>query len=177
MSCGTKMVCYYPYRPASTLLAMALSLLAGCGQADTPPPPTLIFEGLPVSGNFDDALRAGFTTCVEVTTIETRCRRTGVMFKGLGPFNAAVNLNGRKGASGFDQLTLWHDEDQNALLPVARALERRGWRSCFTGEGTRGDQGIYTHPSAPVRISMDLSYAGKRRLRIIPQWNKREPLC
>lgn len=160
------------------MIVMALGLLAGCGHSDDrPPPPSLTVQGLPVSGTLGDALKAGFNTCVDITKTEMRCRRSGVMFQGFGPFNAAVNLNGRKGASGFDQLTLWHDQDQNALLAVATALERRGWRTCFTGEGHRGDQGIYTHPGEPVRISLDLSYSGKRRLRVIPQWNKRERSC
>ncbi len=56
-------------------------------------------------------------------------------------------------------------------------MERHGWRVCFTGEGSRGDQAIYTRANAPVRISMDLSYWGKRRLRVIPEWNNRDPRC
>jgi hypothetical protein len=99
------------------------------------------------------------------------------MIRGFGPFSAAVDLRGKDGRGGFDQLTLWHDFDQDAAILLVQALERQGWRSCFTGEGMRGDQGIYTHPSASARISMDLSYWGKRRLRIIPQWNNRERRC
>jgi hypothetical protein len=99
------------------------------------------------------------------------------MFLGFGPFNAALDLNGSNGGGGFDQLTLWHDRDQNAAIPVGNALERQGWQVCFTGEGSRGDQAIYTRPNAPVRISMDLSYWGKRRLRVIPQWNDRDARC
>jgi hypothetical protein len=99
------------------------------------------------------------------------------MFLGFGPFNAALDLNGYDGGGGFDQLILWHDRDQNALIPVGAALERQGWRACFTGEGYKGDQAIYTHPEARVRMSMDLSYWGKRRLRVLPDWNKREPRC
>lgn len=106
-----------------------------------------------------------------------RCRRVGVMFLGFGPFDAALDLNGSNGGGGFDQLTLWHDQDQNAFIPLGAALERQGWRSCYTGEGNRGDQAIYTHRHARVRISMDLSYWGKRRLRVLPPWNEREPLC
>ena len=163
---------------AAMIIVMALGVLASCGPTDDlPPPPTVVVQGLPVSGTLGDAIKAGFNTCVNITKTEIRCRRSGVMFDGFGPFSAAVNLNGRKGASGFDQLTLWHDQDQNALLAVANALERRGWRTCFTGEGQRGDQGIYTRPGEPVRVSLDLSYSGKRRLRVIPQWNKREPSC
>jgi hypothetical protein len=153
-----------------------LGLLAACGGPDRPPPPPLSFEGLPVSGSLEDAHRAGFTSCWEDTT-EMRCRRWGVMFLGFGPFNGALDLNGSNGGGGFDQLTLWHDRDQNAAIPVGTALERQGWRVCFTGEGSRGDQAIYTRPDALVRISMDLSYWGKRRLRVIPEWNKREPRC
>ena len=106
-----------------------------------------------------------------------RCRRGGVLIFGFGPFNAAVDLKGSNGGGGFDQLTLWHDWDQSAFIPLVNELERRGWRSCYTGEGSRGDQGIYTHPAAPVRLSMDLSYWNKRRLRLIPHWNKREHRC
>ena len=161
---------------ARRVLALALVSLASCGGPDHPPPPPLSFEGLVVSGSLADGLRSGFTHCVRFTT-EMRCRRTGVMFRGFGPFNAAIDLNGNNGGGGFDQLTLWHDLDQDAAIPLVHALERQGWRSCYTGEGMRGDQGIYTHPSAPVRISMDLSYWGKRRLRIIPLWNNRERRC
>jgi hypothetical protein len=168
----------FSHHAARSVLAMTLGLLAGCARPDDPPPPpVLMVEGLPVSGSLRDALKAGFNTCADITTTEMRCRRSGVTFHGFGPFSAAVNLSGRKGASGFDQLTLWHDQDQNALLAVATALERQGWKTCFTGEGDRGDQGIYTHPGEPVRISLDLSYSGKRRLRVIPQWNKRERSC
>jgi hypothetical protein len=99
------------------------------------------------------------------------------MFLGVGPFSAALDLNGSDGGSGFDQLTLWHDRDQNALLPIVASLERQGWRSCFTGQNDRGDQAIYTHPRARASISMDLSYWGKRRLRVIPEYNNRERGC
>ena len=155
---------------------MALAFLVGCGGPDHPPPPPLTFEGLPVSGSLEDALKAGFTSCWKDTT-EMRCRRNGVMFMGHGPFNGALDLNGSNGGGGFAQLTLWHDRDQNAAIVVGTFLEQQGWRSCLTGEGHRGDQAVYTHPGAPVRISMDLSYWGKRRLRVIPDWNNREARC
>ncbi|HEX8442206.1 MAG TPA: hypothetical protein VF631_01015 [Allosphingosinicella sp.] len=167
----TKLQAYVP----GTLLA-TVALLAGCGGPDRPPPPPLSFDGLPVSGSLSYALKSRFTRCLEDTT-EMRCRRDGVMFLGFGPFNAALDLNGSNGGGGFDQLTLWHDRDQNAFLPIVAALERQGWRSCFTGEDDRGDQAIYTHARARARISMDLSYWGKRRLRVIPEWNNREPRC
>lgn len=157
-------------------LATLLGLLAGCGGPDRPPPPPLWFEGLPVSGSLEDAHKAGFTRCWADTT-EMRCRRGGVMFLGFGPFSAALDLNGNNGGGGFDQLTLWHDRDQNVAIPAGNALERGGWRVCFTGEGSRGDQAIYTRANSPVRISMDLSYWGKRRLRVIPEWNERELRC
>lgn len=122
-------------------LATAFGLLIGCGGPDRPPPPHLAFEGLPVSGSLEDALEAGFTSCREDTT-EMRCRRrNGVMLLGHGPFEAALDLNGSNGGGGFDQLTLWHDRDQNAAIPLARALERHGWRECFTGEGNRREPG------------------------------------
>lgn len=99
------------------------------------------------------------------------------MFLGHGPFNAAVDLNGGNGGGGFDQLTLWHDRDQSALVLIVPLLERQGWRSCYTGQGRRGNQAIYTHFDAPVTLSLDLSYWGKRRLRVIPRWNVQEPRC
>jgi len=162
-----------PWRRALMILSV---LLAGCGGPDRAPPPPSSFDGLPISGNLDYARRSGFTNCWEDTT-EMRCRRAGVMFLGHGPFNAALDLNGSNGGGGFDQLTLWHDRDQNAFIPIGVALERQGWRSCYTGEGNRGDQAIYTHPRVQARLSMDLSYWGKRRLRVIPGWNVREPRC
>jgi hypothetical protein len=148
-------------------LAAALVLLAGCGGPDRPPPAPLAFDGLPLSGSRADARKAGFTDCWE-DTIEMRCRRGGVSLFGFGPYNAAVDLQGSKGGGGFDHITLWHDRDQNAFLPLVNALEGRGWKPCYTGVGSRGDQGIYTHKGVPARISVDLSYWGKRRLRIIP---------
>lgn len=74
-------------------------------------------------------------------------------------------------------MTLWHDRDQYAVYAITDALEQRGWRSCNTGTGDRGDQIIYTHPGVRVRVSMDLSYWGKRRLRILPDFNRKERGC
>lgn len=155
---------------------LALTLLGGCRGADHPPPPPTSFEGLPVSGSLDDALRAGFTRCRSEWT-EMRCRRDSVMLLGQGPFNAAVDLDGGYGDGGFDQITLWHDRDQSAVISVGTVLERQGWRTCYTGAGRRGDQAIYTHKGATVRFSMDLSYWAKRRLRIIRAPNGRERQC
>ena len=159
-----------------SLLAIPLATLAACGGPTRPPPPPLSFDGLPVSGSLDDAHRSGFTNCYRDTT-EMRCRRNGVTLLGFGPFNAAVDLDGSNGGGGFDQLTLWHDRDQNAFLPLGAALRRQGWSFCFTGAGNRGDQEIWVRPNAQVRISIDLSFWGKRRLRLIPTWNNREPSC
>ena len=161
---------------AGACLAGASPLLAGCEPSHGPPPPLLAVDDLPVAGKLQDALDAGFTSCVRYTT-EMRCRRRGVILMGLAEFNAAVDLKGSSGGGGFDQVILWHQLDQNAAIPVVAELERQGWKSCYTGEGIRGDQGIYTHPRSEVWLSMDLSYWGKRRLRLLPSWNNRERRC
>lgn len=158
------------------LLAFALALLAGCGGPQRPPPPALWFEGLPVSGSLADARKAGFGRCAE-DRASMRCRRDGVMFLGQGPYDAALDLVGSDGAGGFDQLTLWHGRDQGAVLAITALLQRRGWRSCFTGEEGKGDQAIYSLEGSPVKISMDISYWAKRRLRVIPAGDRREKAC
>ncbi|CAN5428790.1 hypothetical protein BH10PSE15_BH10PSE15_12630 [soil metagenome] len=94
------------------------------------------------------------------------------MLEGTGPYEAALDLVGSDGSGGFDQLLLWHDSDQYAVYAVTDVLEKQGWRSCNTGTDDHGDQNIYTHAGVPVRVSMDLSYWGKRRLRVIPGWSK-----
>ena len=157
-------------------LALALLLLAGCGGPVRPPPPPLWFDGLPVSGSLADAMKGGFDKCRE-GTIEMRCRRGSVMLLGHGPYSAAVDLVGSDGAGGFNRLILWHDWDQNAVFALTAALERQGWRTCYTGQESRGDQAIYTRAGAPVRFSMDLSYWGKRRLRVIPETGTQEARC
>lgn len=136
-----------------------------------------VFGGLPVSGKLSDAQRAGFNSCVNTDAIRMRCRRHAVMLAKSGPYEAAVDLVGSDGRGGFDQVTLWHDRDNYAVYQITDALEQAGWVYCQTGEGRRGDQIIYTRKGSPVRISMDLSYWGKRRLRIIPEWNQQEPRC
>jgi hypothetical protein len=136
-----------------------------------------LFGGLPVSGSLTDAHRGGFTACFNPDAIRVRCRRHAVMLEGQGPYEAAVDLVGRRGNGGFDELTLWHDTDQYAVYKIRDALKQRGWRYCYTGTDRRGDQVIYTRKGASVRISMDLSYWGKRRLRLIPEWNNREQRC
>lgn len=144
-------------------------LCAGC-TPNRPPPPTLLFAGLPVSGSLSDALQAGFRKCFNMDAITVRCRRGGVRVYGHGPYDAAIDLRGSKGQSGFDHLTIWHEEDQRSLYQILVSLHRMGWRSCLTGGDRSGDQAIFTHPDAPVRFSMDISYYGERRLRIFPTW-------
>lgn len=151
------------------LLLLSAFLCLGC-TPNREPPPLLLFGGLPASGDIAAAKRAGFTNCFNMDAINVRCRRHGAMFLGHGPFEAAVDLRGSEGQSGFDHLTIWHDEDQRALYAVLLSLHRAGWRSCHTGSERAGDQAIFTHPSEPVRISVDISYFGERRLRVFPKW-------
>lgn len=163
---------------ATRILFAASLLLAGCSpEPPRSPPARIMFEALPVSGSLADAQRAGFTNCVERASRSLRCGRHGVMFAGAGPYEAAVDLVGGDGSGGFDELTLWHDQDQYALYKVTEALEKQGWQHCSTGTDDKGDQIIYTRKDVRVRISMDLSYWGKRRLRLIPDGNTKEQRC
>jgi hypothetical protein len=114
------------------------------------------------------AARGGFRHCFNMDAVHVRCRRAGVTLYGRGPYEAAVDLRGSRGQSGFDHLVLWHDGDQRALYDILPSLHRRGWRLCITGTDRAGDQAIFTRKGEPVRISMDISYYGKRRLRILP---------
>ena len=160
------------------IAVLAITLLGGgCRAVVGRPPPTVVFAGLPVSGSAGDARRAGFTDCVDLDAVHIRCRRHGVMVRNVGPYEAAVDLAGGNGAGGFDQLTLWHDTDNDALFKLASGLEQDGWQRCLTGDGRAGDQAIYSRAGAPVRIFMDISYWGRRRLRVIPNWNRREHGC
>ncbi|MGN6376988.1 MAG: hypothetical protein ACTHMG_15745 [Sphingomonas sp.] len=155
---------------------LILAALAGCQHHRPAPPPALTFERLPVSGALADAKRAGFTECLEGAG-SMRCRRRAVMFAGQGPYQAALDLDDSDGSGGFDQLTLWHDDDQMAVQAAGDALQSHGWTLCMTGEGDRGDYEIYTRRGAPVRVVIDISYWSKRRLRVIPEWNPKKPLC
>lgn len=159
---------------APTIAAFLFAV--GCGGPTRAPPPPLLFNDLPVSGSLATALDTGFNRCLEFI-IDMRCLKHGVMIEGQGPYNAAVDLVGSDGSGGFDVLTLWHDDDQTALFAVGRALEQRGWQTCITGQGYIGDQKIYTRAGSPVRMSMDISYYMKRRLRIFPEWNAKKPRC
>ena len=149
----------------------ALLLLGGCGP-HRPPPPSVTFGGLPVSGSMADAQRAGFTDCVNTDAISLRCRRHKVMLEGAGPYEAALDLVGGDGSGGFDQLVLWHDRDQEAVYKITDALEKQGWQHCNTAAADHGDQIIYTRKGERVRVSMDLSYWNRRRLRVLPEWSK-----
>lgn len=155
-----------PRLPPCAAAALAL-VCAGC-QPDRPPPPVRGFQGLPVSGDRPSATAAGFTRCVSVDAVSLRCRRSGVTLAGAGPYEAAVDLRGSDGQSGFGHLTLWHDEDQRALYAAILALAKDGWRFCWTGTDRAGDQAIFTKQGEAVRIYMDISYWGKRRIRIFP---------
>ncbi len=144
----------------------ACVLATGCGP-EPAPPRNVAFEGLPVTGSRAFAERLGFTPCFE-TSNALRCRKEGVTLFGEGPYRGAVDLAGG-GAQGFSQVTLWHDTDQYAVNRVDDRLKARGWRLCRTGQEDRGDQEVWTKPGAPVRISIDISYWGKRRLRVLPE--------
>lgn len=91
------------------------------------------------------------------------------MLFGAGPYEAAVDLLGKDGRSGFDHLTLWHDADQRALYAAIRAAVKSGWSLCYTGTDRAGDQAILSRDGEPVRIYLDISYWGKRRIRIYPE--------
>ena len=165
-------------RGAIVRAGMVATAIAGAACAPVAaPPPSVSFAGLPVSGTAGDARRDGFTDCVDLDATHIRCRRHGVMVENTGPYEAAVDLAGRNGASGFEQLTLWHDSDNDAVFRIGAALEAAGWARCLTGDGRAGDQAIYTLAGAPVRMSMDISYWGRRRLRVIPVSNRRERGC
>lgn len=151
-------------------IVLGLHFLSGCGP-QRPPPPNRSFNGLPLSGSIEFARRLGFTSCFNIDAISMRCRRSGVMIEGQGPYSAGVDLVGSDGRGGFDQLTLWHEHDQIAVQSVGDTLQRLGWKSCMTalpGINGWGDQEIYARKGIPVKFSIDISYWGKRRLRLIP---------
>ena len=153
------------------------TFLAGRDQRQLRAPPRLTFGGLPVSGSLADAISMGFNDCFQMNASEMRCRRRGVFFQGHGPYEAAIDLAGGDGRGGFDQVILWHDWDQYAVYAIGDAFEELGWRNCSTYNNDRGDQVIYMHQDASFRVSMDMSYYGKRRVRLIPEWNTSERRC
>jgi hypothetical protein len=161
-------------RRAALHLALYGAVIAGIcwirHEPDFPPPPAVHFAGLPVSGNLRTARNAGLNDCFNIDAVNVRCRMHRMMFLGNGPYEAAVDLAGSKGQLGYDHLTLWSDDDQAALYAILISLYRLGWRSCHSENLVGGDQAIFTHAGAPARISIDISYYGKRRLRIFPNW-------
>jgi hypothetical protein len=160
----------------SLAVLLPLALLGGC-KAQPGPPAALWFDGLPVRGSLADAQRAGFTRCVMMDARSMRCRRNGVMVAGQGPYNAAVDLKGGDGSGGFHQLTLWNEGDQQGLYAVGEVFRKRGWSICRTGQIDRGDQTIYTRQGSRVRLSMDISYYSKRRLRVMPEAGQPTGYC
>ena len=162
-------------RPGRRLVLLFAGAMSACG-GYRPPPPHTAFAQWPASGSLSDARFAGMTACTSASG-SLRCRRDGIFILGKGPFNAAVDLRNADGSGGFDQLTIWHDRDQYAVYAIADELVRRGWKACATGDDRWGDQNIYTMSTASVKFSMDLSYWGKRRIRILPTWNRRERGC
>lgn len=147
-------------------MALLIGLLVtGC--APTPPPPNQAFEGLPVMGDQAFAEKLGFAPCFP-TSNAIRCRKEGVTLFGKGPFRGAVDMKEGKG-SGFYELTLWHDSDQDSVLVLNPVLKAQGWQLCRTGQEDRGDQEIWTRAGSKVRFSVDISYWGKRRFRILPE--------
>ncbi len=153
-----------------------LSIGTGCAPVRSPPP-TVFFAELPVSGSVADARRAGFVDCVDLDAVHIRCRRHGVSVEHSGPYEAAVDLAGSHGEGGFDQVTVWHDRDNDAVFRIATALERAGWVRCLTGDGRWGDQAVYTRAGSPVRASMDISYWARRRLRFMSAAHPPERPC
>ncbi|WP_239987520.1 hypothetical protein [Sphingosinithalassobacter portus] len=146
-------------------MALLLLLLAACAPG-APPPPNRAYGGMPITGSLAFARQMGFSDCVDTATT-LRCRKRGMMVAGQGPFEGGLDLYGDDGASGFQGLTLWHDADQRAVFGVEPFLKARGWTLCRTGTEDRGDQNIWTKPGSPVRYSIDMSYWGKRRLRVL----------
>lgn len=140
------------------------------------PPPKQFFDGLPITGSLSDARGEGFTECVNFN-IYLRCKRRDVRLLRYGPFNAAVDLAGGDGRGGFRQLILWNDRDQDGAIDIGRELKKMGWESCLTSLHNWGDQHILRRKDSPFRVSIDLSYYGKRRIRIMPERGAPEADC
>lgn len=157
-----------------SIAALGLSACSDAPPVDEKPiAPVAVFEGLPLSGNMATALAAGFGNCHEVMR-SLRCLKDGVMIVGVGPLNAAVDIDQKaeNRSARFDHVTLWHGSDQSAMLPVKAALEGKGWKSCLTTEAER-----FWKPPSPLRIAMDTSYWGKRRLVISAPPPDPKPYC
>jgi catechol 2,3-dioxygenase-like lactoylglutathione lyase family enzyme len=163
-------------------IALGIALIGGffaltrCEPDYAPPPAFQAYAGLPVSGTLADARRMGFGRCL-ADNIALRCRRSGVRFAGLGPFEAALDMAGSDGRAGFDHVTLWVRDDQYRVQAAAKVLRAQGWRVCYTGNGRAGDQMIHERDGEPVIVAIDLSYWMKRRLRIFPAGAATVPGC
>lgn len=167
---------FRPWAPfLRSISALTLFAILGCSE-HRQPPAFQTYAGLPISGSLADANRVGFGSCISDES-SMRCRRNGVMYLRHGPFNAAVDLNGEDGTGGFDHLTLWHDTDQDAVMSITDDLTSQGWHECITGTGRWGDEATYTHKGSPVFLALDLSYWGKRRLRVFPVPRQGVPRC
>lgn len=157
-------------------VALPIVLLAGCEARQTAPQ-RFTYQGLPVQGSLADAQHAGLTDCTTIVRY-VRCRQDGVTFMGKGAYHAAVDVLYDDGSGGFYELTLWRDGDQIETYTVGTTLLDQGWQRCRTGPNENtGDQEIFTKAGSPVRISIDLSYWGKRRLRIIPELHQSTGRC
>ena len=159
------------------ILGLTAVPLSGCGSSGSSPDqkparPVALFEGLPLSGNQATAVAAGFRDCLDAT-MGVRCRREVTLF-GVGPLHAAVDLSGAgpDGSARFDHVTLWHPSDQSAVLALEGALQSRGWASCLTKDAER-----FWHPPSPLRIAIDTSYWGHRRVVIAAAPREAEPFC
>ena len=152
----------------------ALLLLAACSDpiareaAEPAEKPVAIFEGLPLSGNLATAVAAGFGQCLDDGR-SIRCSKTGVRIMGIGPVHAAIDRMGVDGR--FDHVTLWHPDDQSAMLELRDVLGRAGWQTCLTPDEER-----FWKPPSPVRLALDTNYWGKRRLVIRASRNAK-PYC
>lgn len=163
-------------KPAIAIAVLILASACEPERVPPPPPANTSLNGLPITGSVAFAKRSGFTRCLDFNA-SLRCRREGITFAGEGPYSGAVDSSGADGRSGFQQLILWSEGDQFAITKVGLRLLARGWQLCRTGTDDRGDQSIYTKAGSQVRVSIDASYWGKRRLRVIPEHGQPTGKC
>lgn len=157
-------------------MIVGLALVSACSPDNRTPPRNTALDGLPITGSVPFAQSLGFKRCLDFNAY-LRCRREGIMFAGEGPYSGAVDSSGTDGRGGFHNLTLWSEQDQFAVTKVGLRLLAAGWKLCRTGTADRGDQSIYTKAGSPVRVSIDASYWGKRRLRILPEQGQPTGKC
>lgn len=157
-------------------MAIAILMLASACEPVPAPPGNLSVEGLPVTGSLAFAQQKGFARCQDFNSY-LRCRREGIFLAGQGPYSGAVDTRGSDGSGGFQQLILWSDDDQHAVTAVGDVLRAHRWTLCRTGQEDRGDQNIWRKAGAKVRVSIDASYWGKRRLRVLPEAGQATGRC